>query len=128
MKHRHSAPAKKRLVLLGGGHSHLAVLMSLARSPVPGLDVTLISRDVDTPYSGALPAFITGHAREDDFLIDLRPLAQMAGARLIQTNVEEFDLVNHVLHCAGRPVVHFDILSLNLGSKPDSSAIPGADR
>ncbi len=128
MKHRHSAPAKKRLVLLGGGHSHLAVLMSLARSPVPGLDVTLISRDVDTPYSGALPAFITGHAREDDFLIDLRPLAQMAGARLIQTNVEEFDLVNHVLHCAGRPVVHFDILSLNLGSQPDSSAIPGADR
>jgi selenide,water dikinase len=128
MNHRQSVPLKKRLVLLGGGHSHLAVLMSLAKDPVPGLDVTLISRDVDTPYSGALPAFISGHAQEDDFLIDLRPLAQMAGARLIQASVEEIDLVSRTLRCAERPAVHFDILSLNLGSRPDSSAIPGAER
>lgn len=128
MNHRHSAPAKKRLVLLGGGHSHLAVLMSLAKDPVPGLDLTLISRDIETPYSGALPAFLCGHAREDDFLIDLRPLAQMAGARLIQAGVDTIDLQQRTLHCAGRPPVHFDVLSLNLGSRPDSSAIPGADR
>lgn len=128
MNDQNSAPAKKRLVLLGGGHSHLAVLMSLARDPVPGLEITLVSRDVETPYSGALPAWITGQAQDDDFLIDLRPLAQMAGARLIQTNVEEINLAARTLRCAGRPPVHFDILSLNLGSRPDSSAIPGADR
>lgn len=128
MKDRHSTPAKKRLVLLGGGHSHLAVLMSLAKDPVPGLDLTLVSRDIETPYSGALPAFITGQAKEQDFLIDLRPLAQMAGARLIQTSVEEIDLAGRTLHCLGRPLVHFDMLSINVGSSPDSSAIPGADR
>lgn len=128
MNHRHSAPAKKRLVLLGGGHSHLAVLMSLAKDPVPGLDVTLISRDIETPYSGALPAFLCGRAQEDDFLIDLRPLAQMAGVRLIQAGVDHIDLPQRLLLCAGRPPVHFDILSLNLGSRPDSNAIPGAER
>jgi len=127
MKQTHSAPARKRLVLLGGGHSHLAVLMSLANDPVPGLDVTLISRDIDTPYSGALPARLCGRAQDDDFLIDLRPLAQMAGARLLQASVEQIDLERRVLHCAGRPPVPFDILSLNLGSRPDLNAIPGAD-
>lgn len=126
MKQTHSAPARKRLVLLGGGHSHLAVLMSLANDPVPGLDVTLVSRDIDTPYSGALPARLCGRAQEDDFLIDLRPLAQMAGARLVQASVEQIDLERRVLHCAGRPPVSFDILSLNLGSRPDLHAIAGA--
>lgn len=124
MKQTFSAPASKRLVLLGGGHSHLAVLMSLANDPVPGLDVTIISRDVDTPYSGALPARLCGRAQDDDFLIDLRPLAQMAGARLLQASVDQIDLERRVLHCAGRPPVPFDILSLNLGSRPDVSALP----
>lgn len=128
MKHAYSAPARKRLVLLGGGHSHLAVLMSLANDPVPGLDVTLISRDVDTPYSGALPARLCGRAQDDDFLIDLRPLAQMAGVRLLQANVEQIDLERRVLQCVGRPPVPFDILSLNLGSRPDLSALPGAEQ
>lgn len=128
MQQTPSAPARKRLVLLGGGHSHLAVLMSLAHDPVPGLDVTLVSRDVDTPYSGALPARLCGRAQDDDFLIDLRPLAQMAGARLLQASVEQIDLERRVLHCAGRPAVPFDILSLNLGSRPDLSALPGAEQ
>lgn len=120
-------PASKRLVLLGGGHSHLAVLMHLARRPLPGLDITLISKDIDTPYSGALPAFIAGSASSDDLFIDLRPLAQMAGARLIQAQVDAIDLEAKCVHCPGRPPVFFDFLSINIGSRPDTSLIPGAD-
>ncbi|MGJ8689124.1 MAG: selenide, water dikinase SelD [Gammaproteobacteria bacterium] len=122
-----STPASKRLVLLGGGHSHLAVLMFFARHPLPGLDITLVSKDIDTPYSGALPAYIAGTATKDDLFIDLRPLAQMAGVRLIQAQVDTLDLDAKCIHCPDRPPVYFDFLSINIGSRPDTSRIPGAD-
>ncbi|MDP3520156.1 MAG: selenide, water dikinase SelD [Hydrogenophaga sp.] len=121
-----SHPHSRTLVLLGGGHSHLAVLMQLAKRPVPGLELILITRDVETPYSGALPAYITGNSATDDLLIDLRPLAQMAGARLIRATVERMDLDKKMLHCAGRPEIGFDFLSINIGSRPDVAAISGA--
>ncbi|MDO9316796.1 MAG: selenide, water dikinase SelD [Gammaproteobacteria bacterium] len=119
--------ATKSLVLLGGGHSHLSVLMELAKKPVPGLEVTLVTRDVDTPYSGALPAYIMGTCGEDDLYIDLRPLAQMAGARLIHASVERIDLETRQLHCAGRPALGFDMLSINIGSRPATGTLPGAE-
>ncbi|MDP2141684.1 MAG: selenide, water dikinase SelD [Gammaproteobacteria bacterium] len=128
MKNPFPTLAAQTLVLLGGGHSHLAVLMQLAKQPVPGLDIVLVTRDVETPYSGALPAWINGDCATDDLLIDLRPLAQMAGARLIRATVEKMDLQNRTLHCAGRPAIGFDILSINIGSWPDVAAIPGAEQ
>jgi selenide,water dikinase len=121
------APATKSLVLLGGGHSHLSVLMELAKKPVPGLEVTLVTRDVDTPYSGALPAYIMGTCGEDDLYIDLRPLAQMAGVRLIQSSVDRIDLEARQLHCADRPALGFDMLSINIGSRPATGTLPGAN-
>ena len=81
------SPIVKHLVLIGGGHSHLAVLRQLGMHPVPGLAVTLITREVVTPYSGSLPAHLVGHYNRDLMHIDLRPLAQFAGARLIQSEV-----------------------------------------
>lgn len=128
MQQLFSTPARKRLVLLGGGHSHLAVLMYLAKNPLPGLDITLVSKDIETPYSGAMPAYITGAYGEDDLYIDLRPLAVMAGARIVQTQVERLDLAAKQVHCPGRPPVCFDYLSINIGSRPDTSLIPGAQQ
>jgi selenide,water dikinase len=127
MQQQDSAPKIKHLVLLGGGHSHLSVLMQFAKNPLPGLAITLISRDIETPYSGSLPANIRGDITDEQMHIDLRPLAQMAGVRIIRANVDRIDAANKVIFCAGRPNIPFDILSINIGSSPASAAIVGAN-
>lgn len=126
MKSNSNSPIVKHLVLIGGGHSHLAVLKQFGMKPVPGLSLTLISRDIETPYSGSLPGFISGIYERDEIHIDLRPLAQFAGARIIQSDVSHIDLEQKIIRCADRPNIGFDLLSLNIGSKPNAAIIPGA--
>ena len=84
-------PIARHLVLLGGGHSHVIVLRMLGMNPVPGLQVTLISPDRRTPYSGMLPGYVAGHYREEEIHIELDPLCRFAGAGLIQGSVTGLD-------------------------------------
>ena len=128
MNKPNDVPVIKDLVLVGGGHSHLSVLKYFAMNPVAGLRLTLITRDLHTPYSGMLPGYIAGHYSYDQSHIDLRPLAQFAQARIYHAEVSSIDLENKNIICAGRPPISFDIASINIGSKPGVLHIPGADK
>jgi len=127
MNNSSTVPVIKDLVLIGGGHSHLSVLKYFAMNPVPGLRLTLVTRDLHTPYSGMLPGYIAGHYQYDETHIDLRPLAQFAQARIYHAEVNDTDFENSHVICAGRPPIHFDLISINIGSKPGTLHIPGAD-
>ena len=51
---------RRRLVLAGGGHAQVAVLRSLAMSPITGCEITLINPQRETFYSGMLPGVLAG--------------------------------------------------------------------
>ena len=55
-----SRPVETDIVLLGAGHAHVEVLRRFAMRPEPGVRLTLIGREPETPYSGMLPGLIRG--------------------------------------------------------------------
>ena len=114
------------LVLVGGGHSHLAVLKYFGEHPVRDVRLTLISRGVDTPYSGMLPGLIAGHYTYADAHVDLRRLSAFAGAQAIFDEAVALDPVGRVVQCASGRAVAYDRLSINIGSTPNAS-VPGAE-
>jgi selenide,water dikinase len=119
---------RQDLVLIGGGHSHVAVVRAFGMRPVPGVRVTLVSRDVHTPYSGMLPGLVAGHYAFDDCHIDLRPLCEANGVRLIHAEVEHIDPERLLVAIAGRGAIRYDWLSINIGSRPALQGIEGAAR
>ncbi len=123
-----TAGSDKNLVLVGGGHAQVYVLDSFAKRPLPGVALTLIARDVETPYSGMLPGFIAGHYTAGQCYIDLGPLAARAGARLIHDEAVGVDRDARTVLCRDGPPVPYDIVSLDIGSTPNLKTVPGADR
>ncbi len=132
----------KRLVLLGGGHAQLAVLRALARTRPRGIETVLVTPSPWQYYSGMLPGWMAGHYREDDCRIDLRPLAEAAGVRLLIGAATALDADQRRLRIAngdtrdGAPGdtlgdwLDYDLLSLDIGSETDTAALDalGPDR
>jgi len=121
-----ATPVAQDLVLVGGGHAHVHVLKRFAMRPAPGVRLTLITRDVETPYSGMLPGYVAGHYRFDECHIDLVRLARFAGARLIHDEAIGLERSRREVLCAGHPPIRYDIVSFDIGITPRRDDASGA--
>ena len=89
-------------------------------------DVTLVSPDRYTPYSGMLPGFIAGHYRFEECHIDLEPLCARAGMRFRRAEARELRAETGSVRCSDGSEFGYDLLSLDTGSTPDVHSIAGA--
>ena len=116
----------KDLLLIGGGHSHVTVLKEFGLKPMPGVRLAVVSREVLTPYSGMLPGLVAGHYQFHETHIDLAPLAQFAGARLLHDEVVRLDLAANQAFLKTNTPLGYDVLSIDVGSTPDMTEVSGA--
>ncbi len=114
-----------RVLLVGGGHSHVEVLRRFARKPDPDIELTLVSPGATTPYSGMLPGTVAGHYTNEQASIALGPLADWAGARFVRGEVVALDLHTRTVKFAAGGFHAFDLVSLDVGSSP-AMTVPGA--
>ena len=106
----------KHLLLVGAGHSHLAVLKSFGDAPAEGVHLALLSPNRHAFYSGMVPGVVAGHYRSGDCRIDLRPLAARAGARFLEDSAAGVDPARREVTTARGERLHYDVLSLDTGS------------
>lgn len=116
----------KNLLLVGGGHSHAILMRMCTLNPIPGVRLTLVTDNLNTPYSGMLPGHIAGLYTYEECHINLQNLANIAEARLYIDRVVNLDLDDKKVICENLPAIDFDILSFDIGSTPATINVPGA--
>ncbi len=113
----------KQLLLVGGGHAHLAVLRALAAQPPAGVEITLVTPYAHQTYSGMLPGWLVGHYPLPECQIDLRPLADAAGARLLLREVVGLDAAAHYAVLSDQTRLPYDWVSIDMGSESRISGL-----
>ena len=116
----------KRLVLLGGGHAHLAVLEDLAEHPLDGWQVRLVTPFRRQIYSGMVPGWVEGRYAIDECAIALDALAQRGRVDVTLTACTGLDLSANTVACADGSTLPFDLLSIDTGPEPALRHLPGA--
>ena len=115
----------KRLLLAGGGHSHVEVVRRFGLQPPGKTEIVLASPARYTVYSGMLPGLIAGHYDFYDCHIDLEALCRSAAVTFRQTEVAGLDFARNCALLGTGSELPFDFLSLDVGSTPDAAGAAG---
>ncbi|WP_379920582.1 FAD-dependent oxidoreductase [Erythrobacter sp. R86502] len=113
-------PADTDLVLLlvGGGHAHVAVLADWIRKGAPGqLHPVLLTPEPVLRYSGMVPGWIAGQHKIDDGLVDLAGLAARAGVTLVSDSCVGLDPETRTVRLASGGTLRFTIVSIDTGGE-----------
>lgn len=116
----------KRLILIGGGHSHVEVLRRFGMNPPPDTELVLVSPHADTPYSGMLPGWIAGHYSRAQCHIDLAALCRRSKFRLILTRCVGINTEARLVFCENGAALDFDQVSIDTGGRSPAFDTPGA--
>lgn len=115
----------KKIVLIGGGHTHLETIYRLGESSsVQDHKLVLISSESHTSYSGMAPGLIAGHYAYDDCHIDLKKLCEKYNYKFIQQSVLKILSTEQKIYTE-TDTYQYDLASINTGSIPNTDSATG---
>ncbi len=86
--------------------------------PIPDTRLTCISDHMIATYSGMMAGTLAGQYVPSEMQIDLVRLCASCGVRLVHAKVIGHDVGGRRLLLEDRPAVHYDLLSVGIGSRP----------
>jgi NADH dehydrogenase FAD-containing subunit len=120
----------RQLVLVGAGWAHLHVLLELARKPLVGARITLVTPYASTMPSNLLPGYAAGQYSLQECSIALEPLVRRAGIRWLTRGVQLMDAHTCKLHLDDGTSMQYDWLSVNTDAaqftRSSLAHLPGA--
>lgn len=117
----------RHLLLVGGGHAHVAVLADWIENGLPCEAATLLTPSRTLRYSGMVPGWIAGQYARDEGTVDVGALAERAGAKLILGRCTAIEPQERRVRMAGGQAVEFDIASIDTGGVGRARAALGDD-
>lgn len=118
----------KHLVLVGGGHAHMTVLLRLEEYVDAGHDVTLISLSPYHFYSGMGPGLLSGMYRRNEALFDIKRMAESRGGKFIEGRVVRIDPGERIILLKSGREIGYDFVSFNTGSEVPRNFVIADDR
>lgn len=112
--------------------AHLQLLRTLARKPMPEVQITLVAAERHVVYPAMGPGLIAGDYQHDDCTIPLEPLVKRAGIRWLQQQPGSLDAGQQTLALGDGSTQHYEWLSINTApahhSEQLEQTIPGAGK
>jgi NADH dehydrogenase FAD-containing subunit len=119
----------KHLVIVGGGHAHMTLLLRLADFTGRGHRVTVVSPDPYHYYSGMGPGMLSGIYEPRQLRFHIRKMAEDRGASFVEDRAAAIDPANRIITLASGQNVAYDVVSFNTGSAiPMESFAVASDR
>ena len=106
----------KHLVLVGGGHAHMTVMVNLEDYIERGHRVTLVGPSTHHYYSGMGPGLLGGTYRPQDVRFNVKKMVEDRGAAFIQDTVIRIDADQKRLVLKSGAEMSYDVVSCNTGS------------
>lgn len=106
----------KHLVIVGGGHAHMTVLLRLAEFTAKGHRVTVVSPDAHHYYSGMGPGMLSGIYQPRQIRFNVRKMAEDRGATFLEDKAVRIDPTGKSILLASGGEIAYDVVSFNTGS------------
>lgn len=130
MDTEHKASPKIRVLLLGGGHSHVQVITYLDKELQgeikESVEVTCLTDGPKAWYSGMFPGTVSERYQPEDLTIDVQNLCKLHNTRFIDDQAVKIIAAQHKLLLRSGNEIQYDILAIDIGSRTKGTySIPG---
>ncbi|NOY52282.1 MAG: FAD-dependent oxidoreductase [Deltaproteobacteria bacterium] len=115
----------KQMILVGGGHAHMTVMLRLDEYLSRGHQVTLINRSPFHYYSGMGPGMFSGIYRPEEIRFHVRKMVEDRGGEFIEGEVVRVHPQANKLILASGDEVGYDVASFNTGSYVPLTSLEG---